>query len=105
VLSEAAAIDAELPADRQILLLNLPDHVRHAYAFRNALPAAGHVIGYAHTVNAVLDTALAPMTAQQRATYVTSLVREHEWAVFWYAGEGFIALSESTVPRVIPSVP
>lgn len=45
-----------VPPDQPVVLIGLPDHVRHAYVFRNAFPHAGRVLGHQAPVLAVLDT-------------------------------------------------
>jgi hypothetical protein len=46
----------EPPASHAICVVGLPDHLRHAYAFRNALPAAFEVTYPHHDVRGFVDS-------------------------------------------------
>jgi hypothetical protein len=75
---------AALPANTPVLLVNLPDHVGHAFAFRNTFPSAAQVLDYDRDIQSVLDSELAEIPAQQREDYIKSLRVESGAVVFWY---------------------
>lgn len=75
---------AHLPASESVLIVNLPDHLGHAFAFRNTFPSAIRVLGYDLETRSILDSELAAIPARQRADYVQDLQAESDAVVFWY---------------------
>jgi hypothetical protein len=61
-------------------LVNLPDHLKHAYTFRNAFPAAGELLFPGSDIRAVLDIDLITATRQQAMDQISCT----DCAIFWY---------------------
>jgi hypothetical protein len=47
---------ATIPKGKEICLLGLPDHMHHAYTFRNAFPSMGEMLYPDYRIRATLDT-------------------------------------------------
>ncbi len=60
--------------DESVWLVGLPDHVRHAYVFRNAFPQAGALLSPGREIHAVLDSDLG--TPQALCT--------DDCTIYWY---------------------
>ena len=82
-LTELDAQVARVPADAEVWVVGLPDHLRHAYIFRNAFPSVGAVRGYRQTVHAVLDDELPPGA---RAAQLAEFRARPRAVVLSYAG-------------------
>jgi hypothetical protein len=54
-----------------VWIVGLPDHLRHAYTFRNAFPSASRLIAPAWRITAILDTELDGQSKDQAATRVS----------------------------------
>jgi len=84
VLMELNSQIVELPANAEVWLVNLPDHLEYAYTFRNTFPSASELLNYDHNIQVVLDTELTMLSPQHREDYISQL-RDHPSAtVFWY---------------------
>lgn len=86
-MEQAADPLADLPLDRSsapFWLVGMPDHVRGAYVFRNAFPAAGDLALPGWTLNAILDRDLQAEPGQDAAAEWIEQVPCTDCAIFWY---------------------
>jgi hypothetical protein len=70
--------------DHAVWLLGLPDHLKHAYTFRNAFPAAGQLRFPGWDLHAVLDVDLQRGTGQRDATRAVEQIPCTDCPIFWY---------------------
>jgi hypothetical protein len=82
----------ELPADAEIWLVNLPDHLEYAYVFRNTFPAASDLLEFLseRNIQTVLDSELAALSPPQREDLTNRLGNRPDVVIFWYE-DGMIA--------------
>ncbi len=78
---------ADLPADPSgapVWLVGIPDHMHHAYVFRNAFPWSGDLSLPGWTLNAILDRDLQAEAVQHTAAEWIEQVSCSDCAIFWY---------------------
>jgi hypothetical protein len=73
-----------VPINRTLWLIGLPDHVKHAYIFRNAFPAAGRLLFPAQDIRVALDVDVKGLTRQRAAEYVVEKTACTDCVIFWY---------------------
>jgi hypothetical protein len=76
-------VENQLPkeqTDSAVWLVGLPDHLRHAYAFRNAFPEAAILLFPGWEIHALLDVDLAEGTREQAVEQVPCA----GCAILWY---------------------
>lgn len=71
-------------ADHTVWLLGLPDHLKHAYTFRNAFPAAGKLRFPGWDLRAVLDVDLQGGMSLQGAAREAEQIPCADCSIFWY---------------------
>jgi hypothetical protein len=84
----------ELPADAEIWLVNLPDHLEYAYVFRNTFPAASELLNslnHDRNIQTVLDSELAVLPPPQREDLINQLGNRPGAVILWYE-DGVLAL-------------
>jgi hypothetical protein len=87
VLKQVADQLADLPADSSgatVWLVGIPDHMHHAYVFRNAFPEAADLYLPGWTLNAILDYDWQAEAVQHTAAKWIEQVPCSDCAVFWY---------------------
>ncbi len=87
VMEQVADQLADLPADPSgapVWLVGIPDHMHHAYVFRNAFPWSGDLSLPGWTLNAILDRDLQAEAAQHTAAEWIEQVSCSDCAIFWY---------------------
>jgi hypothetical protein len=85
----------ELPSNTHVWLLDLPDHLENAYAFRNAFPKAAQVLGYDVIIHPVLDVELAALSHEERVKLVSQLQDAPDVIVLWYK-RGHLQVTQQT---------
>lgn len=81
-----AQLDVQLrdvPDGAEVWLVGVPDHLRHAYTFRNAFPAAGQLLNRRQIIRMALDTDIAGLTRQQAIARVVEGGKENI-VILWY---------------------
>jgi hypothetical protein len=87
VMGQVAEQLAVLPTDlsgTEIWLVGIPDHVHHAYVFRNAFPEAGNLSLPGWTLYAILDRDPQGDTVQNTTPEWIEQVPCPECVIFWY---------------------
>lgn len=80
---------ADLPADSSgspVWLVGMPDHLHHAYVFRNAFPEAGILSMPGWSIYAILDRDLGGALVQRTAAEWINKVPCVDCVIFWYTG-------------------
>lgn len=75
---------ADIPANSPVCLVGLPDHVKHAYTFRNAFPAAGWLLFPGRDIRTLLDVEVQGLTKQDAIALVSTQMDCSDCAIFWY---------------------
>ncbi len=84
VMAQVRNLLSEEQIDSTVWLIGLPDHLKHAYAFRNAFPEAAKLLFPGRDIRAMLDVDLQGVTRQQAMKQGAGQIPCVGCAILWY---------------------
>lgn len=84
ILTQLSDRLADIQVNATVWLINLPDHLRHAYTFRNAFPAVGRLIFPGRNIRVVLDVELQGLAKQHAIGPAIERIDCTDCVILWY---------------------